>query len=78
MTTASWLMSENCPFYGIAIRVIHTGPCVIAMESHGNQCALMTDAHSPCVMEISGQTVNWRGCPRNPDGPSRPMPEFAQ
>ena len=79
MTTASWLMSKNCPFYGVAIRVMMTGPCVIAMETSGNQCGLMTEAHSPCVMEISSKAVNWSACPRNPDSrPSRPVPGFTQ
>lgn len=35
-----------CPFYGVALM---RG---VLVPSGGNQCALVTTAHSPCTMEI--------------------------
>lgn len=31
-----------------------------------NQCALVTRAHSPCIMRIAGLEPDWDKCPRNP------------
>lgn len=35
--------------------------------SGSNRCALITDAHSPCWMEVGeGSNPDWAACPRNP------------
>lgn len=46
----------RCPFYGFS----HCGG--IFMDQDGNQCALITEAYSPCQMEIIAQTPNWNEC----------------
>jgi hypothetical protein len=55
---------KNCPFYGRAIYPQVMLPLrFLLIDSQGNQCALVTDAHSPCRMEIDGLPVEWRECP---------------
>lgn len=55
----------NCPFYGHSMFFnIVLPPRFLLIDSGGNQCALITDAHSPCMLEINGQEVEWRLCPR--------------
>lgn len=53
-------MPHLCQFYGYAaapaLRVLtHTG---------GNQCALITDAHSPCEQQRRGKPIHLETCPR--------------
>jgi len=60
-------MSErNCPFYGRSMQTaLAVKPALFVLfDSRGNQCALVTDAHSPCLLEIEGRPVEWRECPR--------------
>lgn len=59
-----------CPFYGMSL---HSVPArdgeMFAMlyPSKGNRCALVTDAHSPCIMEVyEGAPCDWSKCRRNP------------
>lgn len=33
------------------------------IATHGDQCALITGAHSPCQLENTGQPVEWSVCP---------------
>lgn len=33
------------------------------VATKGNQCALITSAHSPCQLENIGQPVEWTVCP---------------
>lgn len=33
------------------------------VNTNGNQCALVLDAHSPCQEEIAGREINWATCP---------------
>jgi hypothetical protein len=54
------MRTHLCPFYGYvastALRVL--------MPSGGNQCALITDAHSPCKQELAGKPLHLETCPR--------------
>ncbi len=52
----------SCPFFGHSLWIRTR----IIAPSHGNQCALVTNAHSPCTMETSGQRPSWEDCDRNP------------
>jgi hypothetical protein len=65
----------SCPFFGLAL-IGNTAP-PWPIESNGNQCALITAAHSPCRMSIEAQEPNWKECPRNPanngTGPPNPL-----
>jgi hypothetical protein len=64
----------NCPFYGYTMIAPSVETQVrlniqlrpMFMSTRGNQCALMTNAHSPCRMEIEGHSPEWYTCPRNP------------
>lgn len=60
--------TTDCPFYGRAlISFVIGGDDSVPfrlLDSRGNQCALVICAHSPCKMEIDGQPVDWRTCPR--------------
>jgi hypothetical protein len=55
----------NCPFYGRAyfegVRGSQNPPFVL-YPSRGNQCALITDRHSPCVLAGERAPVDWRAC----------------
>jgi hypothetical protein len=57
-----------CPFYGYALfhHEAVGGGDTIMVPSQGNQCALITDAHSPCAMQIDGLRPEWEKCQRNP------------
>lgn len=58
----------NCPFYGRSLFRGTDGAHPFFAGTAGNQCALITDAHSPCVMEtIQGKPPDWSGCVRNPE-----------
>lgn len=50
-----------CPFYGF------NGMYGRLMDQNGNQCALLRESHSPCQMEVEGNTPNWENCPFNND-----------
>lgn len=59
----------SCPFYAQALHHVgrHAGLVTngwVLIENPGsNQCAVITGAHSPCVMP----KPDWAGCPRNPE-----------
>lgn len=56
--------SMNCPFYGHAMHMIQDAqPPFILIAQHGNQCAVIVEAHSPCYMEMQHQTPDWQTCP---------------
>jgi hypothetical protein len=52
----------GCPFFA---RFLAFG-IELAHNPGSNQCALITTAHSPCVMEVAHQIPSWRTCIRNP------------
>jgi hypothetical protein len=55
----------NCPFYGRAMYqkgVIGAAIPFLLLDTNGNQCGLIADSHSPCRMEIDGETPDWRAC----------------
>ena len=56
----------SCPFYGHAVAFVN-GTHPVMMETGGNQCALITGAHSPCRMELEGDPAQWEKCKRNPE-----------
>lgn len=59
---------KNCPFYGRALFAHMALPVkFVLLDTRGNQCAIVTDAHSPCWMEINDQPVDWTVCPRVKD-----------
>ncbi len=65
-------MTPNCPFYGYSIAFNYSALSspsarpefapITLVHTHGNQCALITGAHSPCQMEAIG-SVDWQVCP---------------
>lgn len=55
----------SCPFYGSAVRMVG-GTIPAVLPTGGNQCGLITHAHSPCRMETEGNAPEWDACPRNP------------
>jgi hypothetical protein len=61
--------SNSCPFYGAALSFAgEMHPRLIAIETHDNQCALITSKPAPCWMEVSDhRTPAWDSCPRNPE-----------
>lgn len=47
----------KCPFYGFAYALS------AMMDTQGNQCALIRDAHSPCRRQVyENQEPNWKEC----------------
>ncbi len=46
-----------CPFYGFGMPLGR-----VMMDTEGNQCALVRGSHSPCAMEMNGQTPDWNKC----------------
>ncbi len=66
----------KCPFYDVSIvfadeageplPMFFPSPHLVT-GGGSNRCALITSAHSPCVMEISGQQPRWSVCGRNPE-----------
>ena len=70
-------MSErgvNCPFYGYAMYTsisVSARPFVL-LASGGNECALVTESHAPCIMgapvgDLDRAQIDWRECPRVKD-----------
>jgi hypothetical protein len=59
--------ARNCPFYGCAMFPALTNPSdrpfVLYSNSGSNQRGLLAGRHAPCVLETSGQTVEWAECP---------------
>lgn len=57
----------SCPFYGRSLIGLHAGmhPQLVGFGD-SNRCALITDAHAPCAMEIARLAPNWGECDRNP------------
>lgn len=61
-------ISPGCPFYAHALHylpatVTKVTPWVLIPNWRSNQCALITSAHSPCIMN----EPLWPECPRNPE-----------
>ena len=58
-----------CPFYATSlVQPFIAGAHPYLIESPGsNQCALITSAHSPCVMEVAHFPPIWAACSRNPE-----------
>ena len=56
----------NCPFYGCMAYQAHlygNQPVLaLLLNTQGNQCALVTTAHSPCLFPES--EADWKVCPR--------------
>jgi hypothetical protein len=59
----------SCPFYNTHITQLTTGEWTVnrfAFDT-GSRCGLITDAHSPCYMEMREDKLpKWVNCPRNP------------
>lgn len=58
----------NCPFYGHAIFLAPSStqrpsPPFILFGQRGNQCAIVTTSHAPCLMEMEGKKPDWIWCP---------------
>ena len=50
---------QRCPFYGFSAA---RGNLI---DTKGNQCALITNSHSPCRMEMNQEDPDWEACPYN-------------
>ncbi len=67
----------NCPFYGHHLIIFTVRPATgVLADTHGNQCALITDAFSPCLREVKGESVDWRECPVVASIQGTPNPAF--
>ncbi len=58
---------RDCPFYGTAmafLQVHHDPPFRLMLMTESNRCSLITQAHSPCMLEQEGKSVDWSTCPR--------------
>jgi hypothetical protein len=56
--------TRNCPFYGRALFSHMILPVkFILLDTKSNQCAIVTDKHSPCLLELNHEDVEWRDCP---------------
>lgn len=62
-------LAINCPFYGYNMALGRStaqrpdfAPFRL-IPTRGNQCALITGAHSPCQLETTGQPIEWSVCP---------------
>ncbi|HEY1897024.1 MAG TPA: hypothetical protein VGG62_12155 [Terracidiphilus sp.] len=54
----------NCPFYGRAMYgKVYPPVMFLLVDTKGNQCGLVADAHAPCMMEANGEEVDWKTCP---------------
>jgi hypothetical protein len=53
----------SCPFYGNSHFALAAHG--VLMTQHGNECALITGAFSPCRMEVGGVAPHWPSCPLN-------------
>ena len=55
----------NCPFYGYSMfrSGLREGHPFILISTTGNQCGLIVDAHSPCLLDVARAPVEWRDCP---------------
>ena len=62
----------KCPFYGFAYAM------EMLIDSKGNQCALVTNSHSPCRMEMSNQEICWNKCRLNKEGSSLPVEKLLE
>jgi hypothetical protein len=62
----------SCPFYGVSLMRLMPDQAAVLVPTNGNQCALITVAHSPCAMEIAGKDVGWDRCHRNPANTGEP------
>jgi len=52
--------SCKCPLYGLGLTSVGFA------GQGGNRCALVTDAHAPCIMETQqSKAPDWLTCPRN-------------
>lgn len=55
-----------CPFYAQSLHLLRIGEWLLIPNEKSNQCGLITDAHSPCVMQLECRIPRWRDCQRNP------------
>jgi hypothetical protein len=46
----------NCPFYGF-----HSAPGIL-VDQDGNECALIIESYSPCLLERTGDKPDWDKC----------------
>jgi hypothetical protein len=63
----------NCPFHGSAayqlpkgVPIAHRGQprrVALLLLPEPLRCAAVVDSAERCVLEISGQPVDWRSCP---------------
>lgn len=75
-------MNNNCPFYAASLFFRRGVMPAIISNPTSNQCAIITDAHSPCRMQVfEGQEPDWKRCMRNPanngSAPSRVEPQVS-
>jgi hypothetical protein len=65
------VIAPDCPFYAHSIiKVLSRSarPWLIIPTPSSNACALITDAHSPCRMEVEEDAApDWNRCIRNPN-----------
>ena len=59
---------HNCPFYGMSLtqHTVSDGEKTlpfVMIATMGNQCGLVINAHSPCVLKIASLPVDWYKCP---------------
>lgn len=55
-----------CPFYQLGFTSIG-----FVQGENTNRCGLILKAHSPCEMELEGNTPQWNSCPRDNEGNHR-------
>lgn len=60
---------RSCPFFAHALLMPfgRRSYPVLVSNPGSNQCALITNAHSPCVMQLAGDVPSWFYCKRNPE-----------
>jgi hypothetical protein len=46
------------------IRIAKRTTPFLLLDQKGSQCGLIETAHSPCMMEVNGQPIEWEQCPR--------------
>jgi hypothetical protein len=54
-----------CPFYAHGF-VSFDGDLILVDQAGSNRCAIVLDAHSPCIMQINADAPDWSVCRRNP------------
>ncbi|MEK7558374.1 MAG: hypothetical protein AAB507_00940 [Patescibacteria group bacterium] len=64
----------RCPFYGMSLLPMMGG----LIDTQGNQCALRTENHSPCHMEIIGNSPDWNKCEHRTMEKDKKFSEFME